>query len=99
MEEFPAVFDGQIRMIPGEVFKIMVTEAAKPFCISTPRTLPYAYTEPTKKQLELLELQGIITKQTEPTDWCAPVVVTWKKEVWAHPTLRGVFTPQPLHQT
>ena len=29
--------------------------------------------------LELLESQGIISKQTEPTDWCAPIVVARKK--------------------
>ena len=42
INEFPTVFDGQIRTMPGEVFKIVLTEGAKPFCISTPRTIPYA---------------------------------------------------------
>ena len=79
MKEFPTVFDGQIRTMPGEVFKIVLTEDAKPFCISTPRTISYAYLGPTKDELELLESQGIIAKQTEPTDWCAPIVVTRKK--------------------
>ena len=73
MKEFPTVFDGQIRTMPGEVFKIVLTEDAKPFCISTPRTIPYAYLGPTKDELELLESQGIIAKQTEPSDWCAPM--------------------------
>ena len=79
MKEFPTVFDGQIRTMPGEVFKIVLHENAKPFCVNTPRTIPYAYLEPTKDELELLESQGIIAKQTEPTDWCAPIVVARKK--------------------
>lgn len=79
VKEFPTVFDGHIRTMPGEIFKIVLTEDAKPFCISTPRTIPYAYLGPTKDELELLESQGIISKQTESTDWCAPIVVARKK--------------------
>ena len=75
MQEFPTVFDGQIRTMPGEVFKIVITEDAVPFCVSTPRMVPYAHMGPTKEELELLESQGVISKQTEPTDWCAPIVV------------------------
>ena len=65
--------------MPGEVFKIVITEDAVPFCVSTPRTVPYAHMVPTKEELELLESQGVISKQTEPTDWCAPIVVARKK--------------------
>ena len=79
MQEFPTVFDGQIRTMPGEVFKIVITEDAVPFCVSTPRTVPYAHMGPTKEELELLESQGVISKQTEPTDWCAPIVVARNK--------------------
>ena len=68
MKEFPAVFNGQIRMMPGEVFKIMITEAAEPLCINTPWTLPYTYMELAKKELESLKSEGIITKQTKRTD-------------------------------
>ncbi len=79
LKEFPTVFDGQIRTMPGEVFKIVITDVAKPFCVNTPRTILYALLEPTKKELELLESQGIISRQTDPTDWCAPIVVARKK--------------------
>ena len=61
------------------MFKIRIIEGAKPFCVNTPQTLPYAYMGPTKIELELLESQGIITKQSEPMDWCATIVVTRKK--------------------
>ena len=54
--EFPAIFDGQIRTMYGEVSKIAFTEADKPFYVSTPWTLPYAYTKPPKNKVELLEL-------------------------------------------
>ena len=76
LKEFPTVFDGQIRTMPGEEFKIKTTGDAKPFCVSTPRTIPYAHMGPTKEELES---QGIISKQTEPTDWCALIVVARKK--------------------
>ena len=60
--------------MPGEELKIVTTEDAH-----TPRTIPYAHMGQTKEELELLESQGIISKQTEPTDWCAPIVVARKK--------------------
>ena len=43
--EFPIVFDGQIHTMPGEVFKIVITEDAKPFCVNTPRRILYALME------------------------------------------------------
>ena len=36
MEEFPSVFDGQVRVIDGEQFHITLTENAVPFCVTTP---------------------------------------------------------------
>ena len=86
MKEFPMAFDGQIRTMPGEVYKIETTDGAKPFCASTPRTIPYAHMGPTKDELELLESQGIILKQTEPTDWCTHRGGT-KKELRTHPAV------------
>ena len=78
MKEFPTVFDGQIRAMPGEVFRVVLMEGAKLFRVNTPRTIPYAHMGPIINELELLESQGIISKQTEPTDWCAPIVVVRK---------------------
>ena len=64
----------------GEQFHIALTEEAKPFCIKTPRAIPFAYRDKLKAELETLQDQGIITPVTYPTEWCAPIIVTPKKE-------------------
>ena len=43
INEFPTVFDGQIRTMNGEKVCIKLTDNAKPFCVNTPRFVPYAY--------------------------------------------------------
>ena len=78
MAEFPSVFDGQVHKLPGEKFHISLIADARPFCITTPRTIPFAYKDKLK-EIDLLESQGIITPVTDPTEWCAPIVVTPKK--------------------
>ena len=79
INEFPTIFDGQIRTMPGETFKIELTEDYKPFCVNTPRTIPYSYQEKLKAELDLLESQNIIGKQIKPTSNCAPIVIAPKK--------------------
>ena len=79
MSEFPTVFDGHIRTMPGEKFHISLTPDARPFCVTTPRTVPFAYRDKLMKEIDLLVSQGIISPVTEPTEWCAPIVVTPKK--------------------
>ena len=79
MEEFPSVFDGQVRTMPGEQFHIALTKDAHPFCVTIPRSIPFAYREKLKQEIDLLIDQGIITPVTDPTDWCALIVVAPKK--------------------
>ena len=79
MAAFPTVFDGHIRVMQGEEFHIAVTDTAKPFCVHTPRTIPFAYRDKLQAELCLLEAQHIIEPVTEATPWCAPIVVTPKK--------------------
>ena len=50
------------------------------FCIKTPRTVPFAYRDKLKAELEILETQGIIAPIIYPTEWCAPIVATPKKD-------------------
>ena len=78
--EFPTVFDGLIKTMEGEKFHIILSENAKPFCVNTPRSVPFAYREKLQAELELLQGQGIIAPVTIPTEWCAPIVVTPKKD-------------------
>ena len=81
MTSFPTVFDGQIRVMQGEEFHIAIEDTAKPFCVHTPRTIPFAYRDKLQAELDLLESQHVITPVTEATKWCAPVVVTPKKSL------------------
>ena len=75
--EYPMVFDGIVKSMEGEYFHIALMDDAKPFCVRTPRTIPFC--DKLKAELDLLQEQNIIAPVTEPTDWCAPIVVTPKK--------------------
>ena len=79
MNEFPSVFDNKVKHMKGEQFHIALIDNAKPFCVKTPRTIPYAYREKMKAELQSLEEQSIITPVSYPTEWCAPIVVAPKK--------------------
>ena len=77
---FPSVFDGQVKSMEGEEFHIQLVDGAQPFCVHTPCTIPFAYREKLQDELALLQSQGIIAPVTTPTEWCAPTVVTPKKD-------------------
>ena len=77
--EFPSIFDDQIRTMDGEQFHISLMQDAKPFCIKTPRSIPFAYRDKLKDELDLLLSQKVIAPVTTVTEWCAPIVVTPKK--------------------
>ena len=78
--EFPDVFSDQVTSMEGEEFHISLSANAKPFCVNTPRAVPFAYRDKLKAELDLLQTQGIIAPVTEPTEWCAPIVVAPKKD-------------------
>ena len=78
-DEHPTVFDGKIKLMEGEYFHIVLTDDAKPFCVQTPRTISHAYSDKLQAELDLLQEQNVIAPVTEPTEWCAPIVVTPKK--------------------
>ena len=72
MAEFPSAFNDTIDTMEGEEICITLRENAKPFCVRAPRTVPFAYREKLKAELDLLQQQGIIAPVTTPTEWCAP---------------------------
>ena len=63
-KEFPTAFDGTIRTMVGEEFHIYLTENPEPFCVNTPRSIPFAYREKLKAELYLLQEQKIIAPIT-----------------------------------
>ena len=80
MAEFPEVFSEHVTTMEGEKFCISLIADAKPFCVKAPRAIPFAYRDKLEAELKTLQSQGIITPVTEPTEWCAPIVVTPKKD-------------------
>ena len=78
--DYPRVFDGVVKMMEGEEFRIVLAEDAQPFCVRTPRTIPFAYRDKLKAELDLLLSQQIIAPVTEPTEWCPPIVAAPKKD-------------------
>ena len=80
MDEFKRVFDGTIRTMPGEEFRIVLTDDAKPFCVSTPKTVPLPLMQPLKDELDLLDDMNIIRPVTEPTDWVSTIAIAMKKD-------------------
>ena len=66
----------------GEEFRICLAANTKLFAY-TPH-VPYYLLIVTRR---LLESQNIIARVTEATTWCAPVVVTPKKELTKHPPM------------
>ena len=54
VQEFPTVFDVNINSMEGEEFHIYLTDDARPFCVNTTRSIPYAYCDKLKAELDLL---------------------------------------------
>ena len=55
--EFPMVFDGTVRAMDGEQFHIHLSANAKPFCVTSPRSIPFAYRDKLAAELTLLQQQ------------------------------------------
>ena len=63
----------------GGPMKIVLNDDAQPHAITAARSIPFAWREKTKDQLDKLLHDGIISEVTHPTEWCHPLVVVPKK--------------------
>ena len=61
IQMYPTIFDGQIRTMEGEKFHISLRPDLKPFCVNTPRSIPFAY------HIKLKDAQNIIMELTGAT--------------------------------
>ena len=43
IQEFPLMFIDEVKVMKGEELKVCLEEEAVPFCLTTPRTILYAY--------------------------------------------------------
>ena len=76
-DRFPKVFNGLGTM--GEEYTIKLQEGAKPHALYTPRNVPLPLRDKVKDELARMESLGVISKVSEPTPWCAGMVVVPKK--------------------
>ena len=60
VHEFLIIFGGQVKTMKGECFKIHLKEEAKPFCVTAPRTIPYAYRDKVQQELHTLKSNGAL---------------------------------------
>lgn len=76
-EEFATLFIGLGTI--NEPYDIKLQDNAIPFALHTPRRVPLPLLERLKNQLNDMVSQGVIEQVDKPTDWCAPMVITSKK--------------------
>ncbi len=59
--------------------RITLKEGVEPYQVHTSRRVPLPLRAKVDAELKRMEDAGVIQKVTEPTDWCAPMVATLKK--------------------
>ena len=75
--QFPSVFKGLGTL--GGAYKVQLREDAQPFALHTPRRVPFPLCQKVKEELQRMEAAGVISKVSDPTPWCAGMVVVRKK--------------------
>ena len=76
VQKFPKLFQGLGRL--KDNYTIKLRENAEPYALNTPRRVAIPLLPKVKAELERMENMGVITRVTEPTDWCAGMVVVPK---------------------
>ena len=74
--QYPELFTG-LGTFKGE-YKIRLKPEAYPFALNTPRNVPLPLRKKVEEELERMEQLGVISKVSEPTEWCAGMVVVPK---------------------
>lgn len=75
--EYPNLFQG-LGKIKGTTYDLKLEDNAQPFAIITPRRIPVPLMEKVEKELQEMQHEGVIEEVTDPTQWCAPMVVVTK---------------------
>ena len=78
--QFPKAFTGFGTM--GDEYVIKLKEGAVPYALYTPRNVAFPLKSKVKEELLRMERLGVISEITEPTPWCAGMVVV-PKTSWA----------------
>ena len=75
-DKYPKLFEELGVM--KDSYCITLKEDAKPFQVSVPRKVPFPLYQKTKEELDRMLEASVISRVDQPTDWCAPMVVTPK---------------------
>ena len=78
-------------------YKIELQANAEPYAVQYPRRVPVPLLPKVKKELDRLETLGVIKRVTEPTEWCANIVVVPKQN--DSQNLCGLHTFESSSQT
>ena len=76
VSKYPSLFSG-LGTFTHE-YKIQLKPDAQPFALCTPRNVPLALRPKVQAELKRMENLGVISRVTEPTPWCAAMVVVPK---------------------
>ena len=60
-------------------FHVSLRPDSKLFCVNISQSIPFAYLDKLKDEIDLVLAQNIIMEVAEATEWCIPIVVIPKK--------------------
>lgn len=83
LEQFSDVFDSStsFKAMEGPPMEIHLKnmDGVQPYMCTTVRSIPHAYCEPAKSEMQYMEDMGIVENaEDEPSDWVAPFLVVGK---------------------
>jgi len=76
IKKFPTLFTGLGRL--KDSYRIKLKAGATPYALSVPRRIAVPLLPKVKQEIERMVKMGVITEVTEPTEWCAGMVVVPK---------------------
>ena len=71
---------GELGELKIRSVRIKVKQDAEPYCCTTARRVPFHMLENVSQVLDRMKRLGVIVRQTEPMDWCSPMVVVQQSE-------------------
>ena len=74
--QYPTLFRGLGTL--GDKYTIKLKDDATPYSLCTPRNVAIPLREKVRQELGRMETNGVISKVTNPTSWCAGMVVVPK---------------------